>query len=67
VAYKIFGQLLDTKHSHCPVGQLEGFRGRDLRGLFVAEYSVGPGVVLDERILAEIRACHLLVLLERRC
>ena len=62
MAYKVFVSY-STRNIHIAQWAIQALSRAGVTEVFVAEYSVEPGAVLDERILSEIRACDLFVLL----
>lgn len=65
MAYKVFVSY-STYNIHIAQWAIQALSRPGIAEVFVAEYSVEPGAVLDERILAEIRACDLFILLWSR-
>jgi len=61
-AYRVFVSY-STSNIEIAKWSMQALSKRGVAEVFVAEYSLEPGAVLDERILAEIRACDLFVLL----
>ena len=65
MAYKVFVSY-STYNIHIAQWAIQALSRPGITEVFVAEYSIEPGAVLDERILAEIRACDLFILLWSR-
>jgi|ERR1022692_268925 hypothetical protein len=62
MAYKVFVSY-STANIHIAQWSIQALSRPGVIEVFVAEYSLQPGAILDQRILAEIRACDLFVLL----
>jgi hypothetical protein len=62
MAYKVFVSY-STANIHIAQWAVQSLSRPGVIEVFVAEYSVEPGAILDQRILAEIKACDLFVLL----
>lgn len=65
MAYKAFVSY-STYNIHIAQWAVQSLSRPGITEVFVAEYSLEPGAVLDERILAEIRACDVFILLWSR-
>jgi hypothetical protein len=65
MAYKVFVSY-STFNINIAQWAIQALSRPGVTEVFVAEYSLEPGAVLDERILAQIRACDLFILLWSR-
>ncbi|MGH9450884.1 MAG: toll/interleukin-1 receptor domain-containing protein [Terriglobia bacterium] len=65
MAYKVVVSY-STHNIHIAQWTVQALSRPGITEVFVAEYSLEPGAELDERILAEIRACDMFILLWSR-
>lgn len=62
MAYRVFVSY-STSNIQIAQWAIQSLSRPGITEVFVAEYSLEPGAVINERILAEIRACDVLILL----